>query len=341
MLRRFVVLALATLTGCTSAAAPKMEPEILRGSPLPERSGKMTAFLARAAADSHLLVVGEAHQNHSISRDFSEVLRETERFAPGRLKAVGLEVFSVYQPAIDKYLGSAGRTADERGLLDTPDREALRGTRDKITETGERIPSVSANFLKIFRTVFELNRRRPATNKIRVVALDERPDTGLTFREYQKDHMAMLQWAFARDPKMFSRIEPEARRAVAGNGLVLILIGSAHAQRSGRMEFILPEGFPVKVEPVTWLGTRLAEAFPKVLTATLIDPDTECQDRVQLALIKEKVQVPLALDLRRSSLGEIANFQCHDFPMGIKVNFVPENYRAREHYDLYGFFPKG
>ena len=305
-------------------------------------SASIEGVFASVASKTNILILGDAHQNQRIAADFKRILEAIELQSPGRLNAIGLEVFSVYQSLIDGYLASSGSEADEKVILDTPDREALRGSRDKIDPiTQERSPVTSQLMLDIYRTVFAINRSRPVSNKIHIVALDSRPETELTFREFQKNPLAMLRWAFSRDAAMFENLKTSVAQAVERDQLVAVLIGSAHAQRSGLWRWSLPPSIPSSFTPgpTKWLATRLAESFPKVTTADQIQPGSECADEIELRLRARGVATPLVIDLKASELGSIEAYARRCFPEGIQVKDDPVTYRARDHYDYYTYYP--
>ncbi|MGE0173365.1 MAG: hypothetical protein AB7T49_11280 [Oligoflexales bacterium] len=333
---KLCILLIALTFGCTS----NQESHDLGARS--DNSGNVTSFYVEALHQNDILVLGESHQNLRIVKNFNQILKDFEEKYPGQLALVGLEVFSVYQPEIDRFLDENGPNT-EQILLNTPDREALRGTRDEIDAKGGRTPVVSSLFLEVYRTIKDINSKRRSENKIRIIAVDKQPAANVIFREYQKNRKKLIDWAVARDSHMFEQLEHPIR-SLPKNRSALVYIGSSHAQRGGIENITLPPESGIdSPKVIKWLTTRLVEGFPqsKVVSAEQINPGNASCEAIEGKLSADGVAEPMAIDLRSSPLGDIENFRgCDDFPVdGATVDFDPTPYKAKDHFDFYTYYP--
>jgi hypothetical protein len=284
------------------------------------RNSEIVDRLLEDSERQSIVLLGEEHREPRHSQMFVAYLRAMENLAPGRVKMVGLEVFDKYQIAIDQFL----KDCDFSYLNATPDREALRGHKGD---------DVARNFLAVYASICEINRSRKGSG-IKIIAMDHAPDSQMTFREWQDSHSMpeLLGWAIGRDSYMNKNIV----RFLSNDpsDLSIVFVGSAHIQRSGVMQITTPSG---SVD-VSWLGTRLSRTF-EILSIYQNDPANDCVDRIEKSLAgTEEGVFARRFDLRKDALGYIEAFRCEE-ELPVPYQFIPANYRARDHYDLYLYFP--
>lgn len=278
--------------------------------------------LAEKSAGVHYLLLGEEHKNYAQARDLVALLQKLEGEFPGRVSVVALEVFSKYQNKIDAYLASGNETE-----LVVEGNEILRGYKNDDV--------ISKNFLDIFRTVYALNKNR-AASPIRIVAMDLAPDKNLTLSAWQKKvgNILFAHWVLSRDAAMYNAVAPSIAQATQHDKLVIAFVGSAHIQKAGNIEVLLPDG-PRKMHP---LG-RLLKARFNGLHVNQNDPNNGCVDAIEQRLLSANSSA-VVIDLNSSELGELRRFRCANEFEPFSGRFVPEDYSARDHYDLYSFYPR-
>jgi hypothetical protein len=332
---KLYALPLILMLGCSSS---RQSVDFGAGS---TGSGNVASFYVEALHQNDILVLGESHRNLRIVKNFNQILKDFEDKYPGQLGLVGLEVFSVYQPEVERFLETDGPEADDI-LINTPDREALRGTRDELGPDGRK-NIVSPLFLDVYKTIKAINSKRASANKIRIIAVDRHPPEDTTFRDYQKNHWEdgkLAEWGAGRDEHMFEQLQGPLRTLPNGMSAV-IYIGSAHAQHSGMEIVTIPKGVDIKGPlRIKWLATRLVEGFPdaKVVSAEQIAPGNALCEDIEAKLSADGLSEPMAFDLRSSPLGEMVDFRCKEFPIDRStVAFDPPEYKAKEHFDFYTY----
>lgn len=278
---------------------------------------------ARLMLETSILLFGEEHRNVEHARNFTLALRAAELERPGRVGLVALEIYDVYQERIDRFL----QDGDEKELGGTPEDEILRGHKD------------SWKTIAAFRDLLlELRRIRKARglagSPMKVLAIDHKPDPALSLNQWRKkvSKLEFVLWVLGRDEFMFKTIEPVLREVLERQQTALVLIGSAHAQRSGRM--IVKAGD--EEIPVIFLATRLEERFPGTRTIAQNDPSNECVDLIERKAGRAATRL---IDLRSSLLGALENFRCQD-ELPLPHRFEPAPYRAKDHYDYYWFYSR-
>lgn len=274
-------------------------------------------YLIQEIKKSEIVLIGEEHQNPQHAKMFISLLERLEKTYPDLINVIGLEIFDIYQSNIDRYLASG----NENYLIETPDSEAIRGHRKN--------EQIKENFLEIFRHIFKINSRRSIENKIKVVAVDNKPDPNMTWRDWVQKHSLedLIRWGATRDENMFDLFKPVLHSLRQSKKLAIIFIGSGHIQKSGSIK--LENGINIK-----WLGTRLREEFSNILSVNQNDPSNDCIDLFE---IKLKQKNNILLNLQNSSWGNLKNFRCkNEFP--ISYEFLPENYLAKDHYDFYWYY---
>jgi hypothetical protein len=169
-----------------------------------------------------------------------------------------------------------------------------------------------------------------------------------------KDVPSFLRWALGRDAYMLATLAPHLRAAEAGKRLGFVFVGAAHGQRSGSL--LVPKvGGPDAAEArpleVRFLGRRLAEEGVDLVAVDGNDPGDPgdgpgCRDGVETALVATRAGraalEPVTIDLRTSPLGatERNRDACLEGPfVRLKAKYVPEGYRARDHFDFFVFHP--
>ena len=274
--------------------------------------------------DFDVLVLGEEHREDRHAAALIAVMMESERVFPWKLGLLGLEVFGRYQALIDAFLA----TGDEGPLLESPGQEALRG------QKGD--PRIIASFLRILHAVRIINSGRTPKTAMKVMAMDHAPNEEL-FRGWwdRANIIDRLQWVMGRDGAMAATLMPQIESLKAEGRYSLIFVGTAHVQGSGKTVV----GPPLLAQSVTWLATRLG-ANSRVLTVNQNDPANDCDDVIEAFLKARGDKAATLIDLRTDSLGDVLTMRCaEEFPPPLPFRFEPVNYKARDHYNFYWYYP--
>jgi hypothetical protein len=201
--------------------------------------------IAQAARANRVVMLSDIHASAATKRLATRAIEEI--VATSGLDVLVLEVGADLQPAIDQYLEVV---PEDASILVTNERT--------LREPGP----ASRDYLDIYRTVWKLNQKLGADQRIRIVAADLNgwpPARSISPAERARR-------SAEREAQMQKRIQevvsshPSAR--------VLVFMTGFHTLKSGTGQLQTGGSAPVQI---AWLGSRLANASPEEVYSFLVD----------------------------------------------------------------------
>lgn len=210
-----------------------------------EASGDPIAAIVTAARAHRYVILSDIHASAATKRLAAQAVEQVA--ATSGLDALVVEVGSDLQPVIDRYLEI---TPEDASILVTNGRT--------LREPG---PATRA-YLDIYRTVWKLNQKLGADQRIQIVAadLDQWPPAGAISPAERAAKSAERDAHMQKQIQDVVSLNPRAR--------LMIFMTGFHALKDGTGELQTGGSTPVQI---AWLGSRLDKIWPDEVYSFLVD----------------------------------------------------------------------
>jgi hypothetical protein len=205
----------------------------------------VVAAIANASRANRIVMLSDIHESAATKRLAARALERI--VATSGLDILALEVGSDLQPVIDRYLDS---NPEDASVLVSNDR-ALRGP-----------GPASRDYLDVYRTVWKLNEKLGADQRIQILAADlEGWPPGRSVAPAE-----LARGSAEREQHMQQQIQQAM--ALNPGARVLVFMTGYHALKSGTGVLQTGGSEPVQI---SWLGARLQQAAPEEVYSFLVD----------------------------------------------------------------------